>query len=174
MIRMIVAAAALTGAFAAWPETASAQSFHGTCPQVYRRGPIMTATCINAFGGLNTTSINVYSCHPGGIVNVNGQLTCDGGGGYEEEDYAPPPAPYYPQPYYRARPPGFGYAPTGPAYGDGGGYRQPAAPQQAFRPPAGQPGLRPPQGGQRPGGGAPTLAPPRTAQAPSNGAPGLH
>lgn len=85
MIRSTLAGAALLGCAACLPGSASAQNFNGTCPNVWRTGPILNATCLNAYGGLVTSSIDVRTCPPGAIGNANGQLACTagyGGGGY--------------------------------------------------------------------------------------------
>jgi hypothetical protein len=86
MKRHILAAAVFVVAASA-ATAASAQSYglRATCPQLWDNGPFLTAVCYNAFGGLNRSSIDRRACGYGGIGNVNGQLTClgGGGGGYE-------------------------------------------------------------------------------------------
>ena len=74
-------AAVLTGA-AVFPGSASAD-LQGSCVNVHREGPFLVASCRNAYGGYNTSRIELGSCPPGAVGNNNGQLTCyAGGGGY--------------------------------------------------------------------------------------------
>ena len=64
------------------------QALEATCPSVSYRGPIIVATCYNAYMGLVRSSIDTRSC-ASPVGNVNGQLACNrgygggyGGGGY--------------------------------------------------------------------------------------------
>ena len=88
MIRSILTGAALMAGVACLPGSAGAQNFNGTCPNVWQTGPILNATCFNAFGGLVTSSIDLRSCPRHAIGNGNGRLVCTmprGGG------WGPPP-----------------------------------------------------------------------------------
>lgn len=76
MIRSILTGAALMAGVASLPGAASAQNFNGTCPNVWQTGPILNATCLNAFGGLQTSSIDLRSCPRHAIGNGNGRLVC--------------------------------------------------------------------------------------------------
>ena len=58
---------------------ANAQRLEQTCPNVSYRGPIVVATCYNAYMGLVRSSIDTSTC-AGPVVNVNGQLSCSRGG----------------------------------------------------------------------------------------------
>ena len=81
MIRPILAAAILAAGVASFSGAADAQNFNGTCPRVWRQGPMLYAQCLNAYGMLVTSSINAYSCPPANINNANGNLVCTAGGG---------------------------------------------------------------------------------------------
>ena len=85
MIRPTLYSAALLGIIACG-SSADAQNFNGTCRNVYYQGPRLVATCLNAFGQFNTSSIDVRTCPPQAIGNGNGNLVCTvgsgGGGGY--------------------------------------------------------------------------------------------
>lgn len=105
MIRSILTGMALTAGVACLPGSASAQNFNGTCPRVWQTGPILNATCLNAFGGLVNSSIDLRSCPRYAIGNGNGRLVCTvsrGGPGWG----GPPP-----------RGPGWGGGPPPPGWG---------------------------------------------------------
>ena len=77
-----VALLVLAGAFCALGGSAHAQTpLEATCPSVSYRGPIIVATCYNAYMGLVRSSIDTRGC-TGAVGNVNGQLACPRGYGY--------------------------------------------------------------------------------------------
>ena len=82
MLRPAFFTAAILTGFPIFAGPSSAQEFHGTCQNIYYRGPLLTATCRNALGAYIPSSIDTRTCAPGSISNNNGQLTCYGGGGY--------------------------------------------------------------------------------------------
>ena len=84
MIRSVLTGALLAAGIACLPGSASAQSFRATCPNVWQTGPILHANCLNIYGGLVQSSIDLRSCPRESIGNTNGQLTCGDsyGGGY--------------------------------------------------------------------------------------------
>ena len=86
---MIAAAAVFAG-----PASADPWGLRRTCPHVWQQGPIVTADCFNAFGGVNRSSINASAC-PYGVGNANGVLQCNGGGygGGGGYGYVPAPVP---------------------------------------------------------------------------------
>ena len=94
---------AVAGALCATGGAANAQQLEATCPNVQYRGPIIVATCYNAYMGLSRSSIDTRGC-AGEVANVNGQLRCSRGG-YGGGGYGRPPG--------YGGPPGFG----GPRYG---------------------------------------------------------
>ena len=91
---VVVAAAGL--GFAA-PASADPYGLRRTCPQVTQRGPVIIATCYNAYMGLVQTSIDLRTCGGAPVANVNGRLVC--GGGYAQ----PAPGYYGPPPGWRHR-----------------------------------------------------------------------
>lgn len=83
MIRSVLSGALLAAGIACLPGIASAQSFRATCPNVWQTGPILHANCLNIYGGLVPSSIDLRSCPRDAIGNTNGQLTCGASfGGY--------------------------------------------------------------------------------------------
>jgi len=96
---LLAGAAFAAIAFGAGAAFADPWGLRRTCPQVWMNGPVVTAVCYNAFGGLVRSSINSASCGYAGVGNFNGQLGCYGGG----PAYAPPPAYGYPGPGWRER-----------------------------------------------------------------------
>jgi len=96
-------------------QPASAQmprgSYAQTCQDVRFDGVMLSAICLTARGQYVQARLAVSSCR-GDISNINGQLTCPGGGG---PGYGGGPPPQYgggPPP-----PPPYGYR---PGYGNGG------------------------------------------------------
>ena len=63
--------------------SASAQSgsFRGSCRDIDRNGPMLTAMCKDGRGEWRQTSIDMRDCGRTPIANTNGRLTCGGMGG---------------------------------------------------------------------------------------------
>jgi hypothetical protein len=57
-------------------------SYQQSCRNIFVRGNTLAATCTAANGQLIRSRLNLASCQNGDIANNNGNLQCNGGGGY--------------------------------------------------------------------------------------------
>jgi CVNH domain len=129
--RLIIVAGALLTMLAVVPP-ASAQmprgSYVQTCRDVRFDGATLSAVCLTAGGQSVATRLAVGACR-GDISNLNGQLSCPGGGGQpyggRPPQYGGPPPQYDggpPRSPYGYPPPRPGYGETAPPYGGGRDY----------------------------------------------------
>lgn len=70
-------------------EAAPGGSYLASCGRVQQRGPILTAVCRDRDGRRVPTSLDVRDCGRGDIANIDGRLSCRGGGrgGDRERSY---------------------------------------------------------------------------------------
>jgi len=84
----LIAGAAMLSAASVAPAQAQGVpggSYARTCTDIHMRGDHLIANCRRVDGSWARTGVNVDRCR-GGVSNMNGNLTCGGGGGWARDD----------------------------------------------------------------------------------------